>query len=135
MSGWNAETAGPIGAGSVTLVEGSSFCISLPNGDIRSKSPHGLFFQDNRPLSAWILTVNGQTLDALAAKNQQAYRAIFLGRVAGSDGYSDGVLLAERVREVGAGMLEEVTIRNYSPAAVECVIALPSKLISPICLR
>ena len=40
MAGWNADTAaGPLGAGTVTLVEGSSFCISLPNGDIHPEHP------------------------------------------------------------------------------------------------
>ena len=35
MAGWNADNAaGPTGQGAVTLVAGSSFCISLQNGDI-----------------------------------------------------------------------------------------------------
>lgn len=64
MAGWNADTAaGPLGAGAVTLVEGSSFCISLPNGDIHPDLPHGLFVQDARILSGWSLTVNGQALE------------------------------------------------------------------------
>lgn len=46
MAGWNADTAaGPLGT-AVTLVEGSNFCISLPNGDIHSEYPHGVFFED-----------------------------------------------------------------------------------------
>lgn len=44
MTGSNADTAaGPLGAGTVTIVEGSSYCISLPNGDIRPECPHGVF--------------------------------------------------------------------------------------------
>jgi hypothetical protein len=62
MAGWNADTAaGPLGAGAVTLVEGSSFCISLPNGDMHPELPHGLFVQDTRILSGWRLTINGFT--------------------------------------------------------------------------
>lgn len=54
MAGWNADTAaGPLGPGAVTLVEGSSFCISLPNGDIHSEHPHGVFVNDTRILSGW----------------------------------------------------------------------------------
>lgn len=56
--------AGPLGAGTVTLVEGTSFCISLPRGDINPDHPHGLFFQVTRALSAWSLTVNGQSLES-----------------------------------------------------------------------
>lgn len=69
MAGWNADTAaGALGTGSVTLVEGSSFCISLSNGDIHSDFPHGVFYQDTRILSGWILEVNGQSLEPLSAE-------------------------------------------------------------------
>ena len=125
MAGWNADTAaGPLGAGTVTLVEGSSFCISLPNGDIHSEHPHGLFVQDTRILSGWSLTVNGQPLEPLAAETKEPYRALFVGRVSRSDGYADSPLIVERLREVGAGIQEQVTVRNYSMEPAECVIAL-----------
>ncbi|MFE4835989.1 glycogen debranching N-terminal domain-containing protein [Arthrobacter sp. NPDC056691] len=125
MAGWNADTAaGPLGPGSVTLVEGSSFCISLPNGDIHQDYPHGLFVQDTRILSGWMLTINGQSLEPLAAETKEPYRALFAGRVARSDGYADSPLIVERLREVGAGLEEKVTVRNCSPQPAECVISL-----------
>jgi hypothetical protein len=59
-AGWNADTAaGPVGSGTVTLVEGSSFCISSANGDIHPEHPHGVFHEDTRILSRWNLSVNG----------------------------------------------------------------------------
>lgn len=77
MAGWNADTAaGPLGAGTVTLVEGSSFCVSFPNGDIHPEYPHGVFFQDTRIVSRWNLTVNGQSLEPLAAETKEPYRAL-----------------------------------------------------------
>jgi glycogen debranching enzyme len=125
MAGWNADTAaGPLGAGNVTLVEGSSFCISLQNGDMHSERPHGLFVQDTRILSGWSLMVDGQPLEPLAAETKDPYRALFVGRVSRSDGYADSDLIVERLREVGAGIQEQVTIRNYSVKPAECVIAL-----------
>ncbi|WP_353713221.1 glycogen debranching N-terminal domain-containing protein [Arthrobacter sp. K5] len=125
MAGWNADTAaGPLGAGTVTLVEGSSFCISLPNGDISAEHPHGLFVRDARILSGWSLTVDGLALEPLAAETKEPYRALFVGRVPRSDGYADSPLIVERLREVGAGIQEQVTVRNYSLEPVECVIAL-----------
>ena len=73
MAGWNVDTAaGPLGAGTVTLVEGSSFCISLPNGDIEPEHPHGVFFQDTRILSGWVLTVNGQCIGTTGCRNEGA---------------------------------------------------------------
>lgn len=125
MAGWNADTAaGPLGAGTVTLVEGSSFCISLPNGDISAEHPHGLFVQDARILSGWSLTVDGLALEPLAAETKEPYRALFVGRVPRSDGYADSPLIVERLREVGAGIQEQVTVRNFSLEPVDCVIAL-----------
>ncbi|MBD1539268.1 amylo-alpha-1,6-glucosidase [Arthrobacter sp. S13_S34] len=125
MAGWNADTAaGPLGAGAVTLVEGSSFCISLPNGDIHSEHPHGLFVHDTRILSGWRLTVDGQPLEPLAAETKEPYRALFVGRVSRSDGYADSSLIVERLREVGAGIQEQITVRNYSQEPADCVLTL-----------
>jgi glycogen debranching enzyme len=123
VAGWNADTAaGPLGAGTVTLVEGTSFCISLPNGDIHPDHPHGMFFQDTRVLSDWVLTINGQSLEPLTAQTKEPYRAAFAGRVTRSDGYADTPLIVERLREVGVGMVEHVTVRNHSMEPVECLI-------------
>ena len=125
MAGWNADTAaGPVGAGTVTLVEGSSFCISAANGDIHSDLPHGVFHEDTRILSGWSLRVNGQPLEALTAETKEPYRALFIGRVPRADGYADSPLIVERLRAVAAGMVEEVTIRNYSPEPVRCLVSV-----------
>ncbi|MDR6416403.1 glycogen debranching N-terminal domain-containing protein [Pseudarthrobacter sulfonivorans] len=125
MAGWNADTAaGPVGSGTVTLVEGSSFCISLANGDIYPEHPHGVFHEDTRILSRWNLAINGQPLEPLTASTKEPYRALFIGRVPRSDGYADSPLIVERLREVGAGILEEITIRNYSSDEAECMVTL-----------
>ncbi|UZX02077.1 amylo-alpha-1,6-glucosidase [Arthrobacter sp. CDRTa11] len=125
MAGWNADTAaGPLGAGTVTLVEGSSFCISLPNGDIESEHPHGVFVQDSRILSGWRLTINGHEIEPLVAEAKEPFRALLVGRVIRTDGYADSPLIVERLREVGAGIQELLTVRNYSPAPAECLISL-----------
>lgn len=122
MAGWNADTAaGPLGAGTITLVEGSSFCISLPNGDIQRT---GSSSRTRAFCPRWNLTVNGQLLEPLAAETKEPYRALFAGRVARSDGYADSPLLVERLREVGVGIAEEITVWNYSVDPVECVVSL-----------
>lgn len=125
MAGWNADTAaGPAGAGTVTLVEGSCFCISAANGDIHSELPHGVFHEDTRILSGWSMTVNGQSLEPLAAETKEPYRALFIGRVPRGDGYADSPLIVERLREVADGVIEEITIRNYSGNPVECSVSV-----------
>lgn len=123
MAGWNADTAaGPLSADTITLVEGSSFCLSSANGDLQPGYAQGVFFEDTRILSGWLLTVNGEPLEPLAAKTTEPYRALVVGRVRRSDGYADSALIVERLRELGTGISERVTVRNYSPAPAECVI-------------
>jgi glycogen debranching enzyme len=125
MAGWNVDTAaGALGAGTVTLVEGSSFCISAPNGDIHAELPHGVFVQDTRILSGWTLTINGQPLEALAAETKEPYRAVFVGRVPRSDGYADSSLIVRRLREVGTGIQEQITVRNHSLTPAQCLVTL-----------
>ncbi|UZX02908.1 amylo-alpha-1,6-glucosidase [Arthrobacter sp. CDRTa11] len=125
MAGWNNDTAaGPLGAGTVTLVEGTSFCISLPNGDIREGSAHGVFLQDTRMVSGWHLTIDGQSLEPLASETQEPYRALFVGRVIRVDEYADSPLIVERLREVDAGVTERITVWNYSLKPAVCEVSL-----------
>ncbi|MCG2624842.1 amylo-alpha-1,6-glucosidase [Arthrobacter sp. I2-34] len=123
MSGWNADTAaGPSGAGAVTVVEGSSFCISSPSGDIHPELTQGAFYQDTRILSGWRLTVDGQPLEPLSARILEPYRAIFVGRARRADGHADSPLVVERERLVGVGVREDITVRNYSRTTAECTV-------------
>ena len=125
MAGWNADNAaGPLGAGAVTLVEGSSFCISQQGGDIVPHHPHGVFFQDTRIISDWRLTINGRPLEPLGGWNRAPYHGIFVGRAARADGRADSPLTVERRRMVGAGIREEITVRNYASGPARCVVAL-----------
>ena len=124
MADGNDSAAGPIDLGTVTLVEGSSFCISSANGDIYPEYPHGVFHDDTRILSRWNLTVNGRALQPLAAETKEPFRVLFACRVPRGDGYADSPLIVERLREVGAGILEEITLRNYSTSPAECLLTL-----------
>ena len=125
MAGWNADTAaGPLGIGTVTLVQGSSFCISQPSGDIHPDLPHGVFFQDTRILSNWQLTINGEPIESLIAETKAPYRALFAGRVPRPDGYADSPLLVERLRDLGAGIRESIKIRNFSLKPVQCTVRM-----------
>jgi hypothetical protein len=93
-------------------VEGSSFCISSANGDVHPERPHGVFVQDTRILSRWNLTVNVGPVEPLTARTKEPYRGLFAGRVTRSDGYADSALVVERLRKVGDGTLEQITVRN-----------------------
>jgi hypothetical protein len=71
---WNPENEpARVVAGAVTLVEGSSFCICTPGGDLGGAGPNGVFFRDTRILSRWDLRVDGELPDPLTAMVPDPY--------------------------------------------------------------
>lgn len=115
MTGWNADNAaGPAGTGAVTVLDGSSFCLSASSGDMLPGSPHGAFFHDTRYIAEWNISVDEAPLEALAATAVEPYRALFIGRASGYPGGTDTPLLIERERTLGAVLTETVSVENHS---------------------
>src|ERR1019366_765892 len=109
---------------SVTLVEGSTFCISEPGGDIRPGHAQGLFVRDTRVLSRWELVVDGRAPQPLTVQQAEPYAAAFLAQMPPPAGLADSTLLVVRHRYAGDGMREDVTIRNTAPLPATCVVTL-----------
>lgn len=125
MSGWNTDNAaGPAGAGAVTILDGSSFCITAPNGDMVPGAPHGAFFHDTRYIGAWNLNLDDAPLEALAATTLEPYRAMFVSRVCGAPGNAEIPLLIERERTIGAGLTETITVENHLAVPKTCRLTL-----------
>jgi len=120
---WSAG-AGPAISGppdTVTLVEGSTFCISQSSGDILPGEPQGLFVQDTRLLSGWSLTVDGRAAEPLTVQRADPYAAAFFGRLPPPPGAAaDAAMLVVRHRYIGDGMREDIAIHNTArlPATV-----------------
>jgi hypothetical protein len=125
MSAWTPETEPPsVGGGAVTLVEGSSFCISTPGGDLSGAGPHGVFFRDTRILSRWDLRVDGELPDPLAAMTPDPYRATFLGRLSRRFGRPNTNLLVHRERRIGNGLREDLVLRNPGAEPTTCTVTV-----------
>lgn len=124
--GWG-YTGGPpsLGApgGTVTLVEGATFCVSDRAGDISPALPHGLFVRDTRLVSHWRLLVDGQVPEPLAAMEGEPFATTFVAR---AHAHSDraGTLLVLRRRYVGDGMREDVVLRNFAAAPAAYRVSL-----------
>jgi glycogen debranching enzyme len=105
----------------VTLVEGSSFCVSDHAGTIDPGGTHGLFVRDTRVLSRWQLYVDGLPVEPLTVISEEPFSCRFLGRCAPRSGHTDATLISEVRRYVGQGMREDITLRNHGaePAGVE----------------
>ena len=129
MPGWNADTlAGPAGAGAITIVEGSAFCVSAANGDIVPELPHGVFFHDTRLVSRWMLLIDGDPVEPLSSSTPRPYRSVAVGRAGHIPGRADTPLIVERDRKVDGGLREELTLRSYSrePMALRVELVLES---------
>ncbi|WP_413451687.1 glycogen debranching N-terminal domain-containing protein [Georgenia phoenicis] len=102
---------------SVTLVEGSSFCVSGASGDIDPARAEGLFVQDTRLLSRWQLLVDDAPVEPLAVLPREPYEALFVGRAPVRPGHVEPTLVVERRRYVGQGMREDIVLENYGSEA------------------
>jgi glycogen debranching enzyme len=125
MNAWNADTAaGAAEVGAVTVVEGSSFCISSPSGDINTGGPQGVFYQDTRIISGWTLRINGSLREPLVARTTTAFQATFMGRARWADGTFESPLVVRHQRHVGPGLRDDISIHNYSSETAVCDIDL-----------
>ncbi len=126
VEGWSYGGAPPVGgvAGTVTLIEGSAFCISERSGDIQPGGEQGLFFRDTRYLRRWRLQVGGQHVDPLAIHVADPFAGEFVGRRQPRPGTADSTLLVIRRRYVGNGMLERISVRNVGRETAAVTMAL-----------
>jgi glycogen debranching enzyme len=126
MTAWNADTeAAASESGSMTVVEGSSFCISSGTGDISAEAgTNGAFYQDTRIISHWVLRVNGTLREPLAAQRPRPFEATFVGRAKWPDGRFDSPLVVRQNRHIGPGLQDDITLENYSDEPVECDVEL-----------
>lgn len=111
FGGESAPVGGP--GNVVTLVAGSSFCLSARTGDIETGSAHGLFFLDTRFLSRFVLWIDGRPIQPLSLAAEQPFTATFFGRVAPASGAPEGTVAVFRRRFVGDGLVEKVVLRSY----------------------
>jgi glycogen debranching enzyme len=99
----------------VQILEGNTFVVSDDRGDIESSAtePTGLFSFDTRFLSHWVLTVNGQRLNALSTDDMQYFQTRFFLVPGSGSVYVDSKLTVIRQREVADGFREEIRVLNH----------------------
>ena len=56
----------PTTPGTITLIEGTAFCVGLPSGDIVPGGTEGVFYRDTRLASRWELLVDGDPVEPMA---------------------------------------------------------------------
>lgn len=110
----------PVSSPDVTLVEGSTFCISAADGAMSADRVDGLYYRDTRIVSSWRVVLDGHPPEPLAVQPGSPYEATFVGRRRG-----DGApLLIERHRLVGDGMREDLVLRNLGSEDTACRLTI-----------
>jgi glycogen debranching enzyme len=112
--------------GLVQILDGNTFVVSDSRGDIEASpiDPTGLFSFDTRFLSTWILTVNGERMNALSVDDLQYFETRFFLVPGTGTVYVDAKLSVIRVRAVGNGFHEELTILNHADEPVDLTVRL-----------
>jgi glycogen debranching enzyme len=125
---WASGTGPPVtgGDGEITLLEGSTFCISARSGDVDRDRPHGLFVADTRMLSCWRVAIDGAPVQNLSTVEEatEPYRASFIGRTPPRQWMADSPMLVLRNRFIGDGMREDVILRNLGAEPIGVTLAL-----------
>ena len=110
---------------SLTILEGSTFCVCDKAGDVDGKaSASGLFSADTRFLSRSLLTVEGAPPLLLSGSQPAPHVARFVFRNPNVGRLEPDQLSIERERFVGEGMYERIHVENHSRAHVDTEIAL-----------
>ena len=112
--------------GLVQILDGNTFVVSDSNGDIEASPTDatGLFTYDTRFLSKWVLTINGERLNALSVDDLQYFETRFFLVPGTGTVYIDAKLSVIRRRAVGNGFHEELTILNHENEPVELTVRL-----------
>ncbi len=104
----------------VRILDGNTFVVSDRRGDIEASAtdPTGLFSFDTRFLSRWVLTVDGQRLNALSTDDLQYFEARFFLVPGTGTVYVDSKLSVVRQRAVTNGFQERLTLLNHADEPV-----------------
>jgi glycogen debranching enzyme len=110
----------------VKILDGNTFVVSDARGDIEASlaDPTGLFSFDTRFLSKWLLTVNGQRLNALSVDDLQYFETRFFLVPGTGTVYVDAKLSVIRQRAVAAGFREQLTILNHDEKPVDLTVRI-----------
>jgi glycogen debranching enzyme len=112
--------------GLVKVLDGNTFVVSDERGDIEASltDPTGLFSFDTRFLSTWVLTIDGERLNALSVDDLQYFETRFFLVPGTGTVYIDAKLSVIRQRVVADGFHEELTILNHAEKPVSLTVRI-----------
>jgi glycogen debranching enzyme len=110
----------------ISILDGNEFVVSDIRGDLEATPTdnHGLFRDDTRFLSRWILTVNGLRPKLLSTDALAYFRVRFFLALATGTVYIDSQLSVQRLRSICKGFREEITLSNHAHEPVTVAVRL-----------
>ena len=109
----------------ITVLNGSTFCVSDEGGDVDGlATASGFFASDTRFLSRCILTLGGMRLEPLSHLQRSPHLATFVLRNGLAAGLEPDELSITRERFVGSCMEEHITVENHGRRRLEVELAL-----------
>src|SRR5262249_8816216 len=110
---------------SLTVLDGSTFCVCDERGDVDGlATASGFFASDTRFLSRSVLTLGGARLDPLSHDHSSPHLAEFVLRNPLSAGLRPNELVIERERFVGDCMEERIVVQNHSHRRIDVELGL-----------
>src|SRR5260370_13219383 len=105
----------PAAAESLVVLDGSTFFVSDPNGNVDpGQEASGFFFRDTRHLSTWRLLLNGRPMRLLTVRTPDYYSAQIFGTLGTARVGLNPTILVRRDRFVSDGVHEDVVLDNNS---------------------
>ena len=95
------------------ILDGCTFFYSGENGDVEAHDAEGLFYQDVRHLSRWLVRLNGHELDPMTSRRVDYYSARIVSKTTADDGDAPPVSV-RRDRFVTEGAHEDIVLENLS---------------------
>jgi len=108
----------------IAVLEGRTFMFSDSRGDVAPGSTGGLVHEDTRFLSRWELRLDGEPLSLLKSGPVDYDSAAFFLTNPDTSRLRAHSVAVRRLRLVGSGALEQVTVFNTSPEPLTCELRL-----------
>jgi glycogen debranching enzyme len=111
---------------SVKILDGNTFVVSDARGDIEATpdDASGLFAYDTRFLSKWVLTADGERLNALSTDDLNYFETRYFLVPGTGTVYVDSKLSVIRRRAVSNGFREALTVLNHDDKPIDLSLRL-----------
>jgi glycogen debranching enzyme len=108
----------------ISILDGNQFVVSDRQGDIEATPTenHGLFLDDTRFLSRWVLTIDGRQPTLLSVDDTSYYRVQYFLALAKGAVYIDADVTVTRQRSVDGGFHEVLVLNNNGKAPLDLAV-------------